>query len=175
MAKQLTDGQFVELLTSCQVRLRSFARSLVHSRADADDVLQDACVALWEKREGYDADRKFFSWACGVVLIEVLRYRQNMTTDKLVFDEALINTLSTEYVLQEDELDRRRRLLRQCIAKLNNRDRGLLKDRYQSNVKPKHISEQRSWPLSSVYSALTRIRALLHQCIETSLTQQTRS
>lgn len=175
MARQSTDKQFVELLTSSQIRLGAYALSLVRSHTDADDVLQNASIALWEKRAEYDADREFFPWACGVVLIEVLRYRDKTKREKLLFDDGLINTLATEHVARADELDLRRQLLSLCIAKLSESDRRLLQDRYGSDVKLKKISQQRGWSLPSVYNALSRIRSALHRCIETNLAQKSHS
>jgi len=172
MAKQLTDAQFVERLTSDQMRLRAFAITLMPFGTDADDVLQDACMTLWEKRSKYDADREFYPWACGVVLIQVLRYRRKKATDKLLFDEVLINTIATEYVANTDKYDLHREQLRACVDKLGDKDRGLLEDRYRSNMKPKEMALQRGRPLTTVYSALARIRELLHRCIEASLVQQ---
>jgi len=175
MAKQLTDGQFVELLTSSQGRLEVLALALVRPRTDADDVLQNTSITLWEKRGEYDADRKFFPWASGMMMIEVLRYRQKKAQDKLIFDEALVNILSKEYVGQADELDLRRQLLPYCVAKLCDSDRELIEDRYGSNVTPKKMSERRGRPLPTLYSALARIRVSLFQCIEAELAQQDHS
>jgi len=175
MTRQLTDGEFVELLTSAQGRLEVLALALVRSRTDADDVLQNASITLWQKRSEYNADRKFFPWASGVVLIEVLRYRQKKARDKLIFDESLMDTLSNDYVIQADQLDLRRQFLPYCIAQLSDSDRKLLEDRYGSNVMPKKISRQRGQPLPTVYSALSRVRASVRRCIEMKLAQQARS
>lgn len=172
MAEQLTDGQFVELLTSSQSRLGAFALTLVRSRADAEDVLQNACIALWEKRGVYDVDRNFFSWACGVVMFEVLKYREKAGRDKLVFDNTLIETLSAEYVVRADELELRRQLLSICITKLSDKDRQILEERYGSNIKPKTIAQQRKCPLQSVYTTLSRIRVSLLRCVEKNLARQ---
>ena len=169
MREPISDARFVEFLTTSQVRLRSYALSLVRVPTDADDVLQNASIALWEKRKDYDPDRDFFPWACGVVLIEVLRYRRKMATDKLMFDEALINTLAADYILRADELDRRRELLHDCVDKLNEKDRGLLSDRYQFSVKPKELAQRYGCPPTTVYSALSRIREALFRCIEIGL------
>ena len=172
MSKPLDDGRFVELLTSTQVRLRAYALSLVRIPADADDLLQNACMALWRKREDFDPERDFFAWACGVVLTEVLRYRRKAATDKLMFDEVLINTLATEYLERSDELDNRREILHECVAKLSDKDRALLEDRYRSGVKPKEISERRGCAVTTVYSALSRIREALYRCVKSNLAQQ---
>lgn len=172
MAANLTDAQFVDCLSSNQARLRAYAISMVRSPSDADDLLQNACLTLWEKREQYDSDRKFFPWACGFVLIEILRHRRKMATDKLMFDAELINTLSEEYLADADAYDMRRETMHKCLAKLNGEDRGLLEDRYCMNVKPKEISEMHGLPLPTIYGSLSRIRRALHRCIKANLAQQ---
>lgn len=172
MSNKLDDGQFVERLTSCQARLRAYAIMLVRSPTDADDIMQNACLTLWDKREDYDRSRDFFPWACGVILIEVLRFRRKRATEKLLFDEALINSLAEDFIAQSAEYDSRREQLHHCVAKLSEQDRDLLTDRYRLNVKPKKLSKLRGWPVSTVYSALTRIRESLYRCIEANLAQQ---
>lgn len=167
MTEPLSDAQFVEILTSSQVSLRSYALSLLRVASDADDVLQNACAVLWEKRRNYDSSRDFFPWACGVVLIEVLRHRRKKATEKLLFDETLINTLAAEYLKHSEELERRQELLHHCVSKLNDEDRQLLDERYQRNIKPKQIATQRGKPPTTIYSALARIREALFRCIET--------
>lgn len=175
MAANLTDSQFVDFLSSNQARLRAYAISMVRSPVDADDLLQNACLTLWDKRKQYDADREFFPWACGFVLIEILRHRRKKATDKLMFDENLVNTLSTEYIANSDDYDMRRESMHKCLGKLDVNDRGLLEDRYCMNVKPKEISERRGKPLPTIYGSLSRIRRALHRCIEAKLAQQSHS
>lgn len=174
MASRLTDTQFVERLTAAQMRLRAYAISLLRVATDADDVLQNASLTLWEKRASYDAERDFFPWACGVLLIEVHRYRRKSATDKLMFDAELIDTLAADYVKQIDGLEQRVENLKTCIGKLNEKDRGLLADRYRSEYRPKEMAAQRGCPVTTLYSALTRIRGLLQRCIESHLTQADR-
>lgn len=175
MAENLTDAQFVDCLSSNQARLRAYAISMVRNSVDADDLLQNACLTLWEKREQYNSDREFFPWACGFVLIEILRHRRKKATDKLMFDENLVKTLSAEYLANADDYDMRRESMHKCLGKLNGEDRGLLEDRYCMNVKPKEISKQRGRPLPTIYGSLSRIRRALHRCIETNLAQQSHS
>src|SRR5260221_12241289 len=83
------DDPFVELLAQSQVRLRTYLCTLLRDRTATDDVLQDVNVALWKNRMTFDPSRDFMRWAAGVALIEVLRFRRKVATDKLLFDEAL--------------------------------------------------------------------------------------
>ncbi|TWT35381.1 RNA polymerase sigma factor [Posidoniimonas corsicana] len=172
MTQRLNDAQFVEKLTAVQLRLRSYAISLVRSPSDADDILQNASLTLWNKRGDYDATREFFPWACGIVLIEVHRHRRKYATDKLMFSGPLIDTLAAEYVEQSDELENRVKTLQKCVAKLDEKDRVLLKERYASGFKPKEMSRRRGCPITTLYSALSRIRGLLQRCVESTLAQE---
>lgn len=172
MPSRLTDEQFVERLTAAQMRLRAYAISLLRVPSDADDALQNASLTLWKKREDFDADRDFFPWACGVLLIEVHRLRRKSATDKLMFDADLIDTLAGEYVRQVDELDHRLLVLQGCVEKLSEKDRLLLKERYRSDFKPKEIAQKRGCPVTTMYSALGRIRNQLQACVEKAIVRE---
>jgi RNA polymerase sigma-70 factor (ECF subfamily) len=168
-----SDDEFVEQLAKIQLRLRSYIYTLLRDSTSADDVLQEASVALWKKRLDYDASRDFFRWACGVALIEVLRHRRKTATDKLLFDEALLNTLAAEYVEQTEDWDLRRAALNRCMQKLRTQDRWLLDARYRSGVTVGQIADQLGRPLSTIYSSLTRIRESLYRCVRITLAQET--
>ncbi len=163
------DDRFVQLFAQSQLRLRAYIFSLVRDCTHADDVLQEASIALWKKRATFDPTRDFFRWACGVALIEVLRFRRMAATDKLQFDEALINTLAEEYLEHADDNDRRRTALPDCMKKLSEQDRWLLSARYSSEITVAQIAEQLGRPLSTVYSSLVRIRESLYRCVELAI------
>lgn len=171
MSRHLTDTEFIELLTSAQLRLRTYALTLLPNSNDADDVVQSASIALWKKRAAYDPDRSFLAWASGYVLTEVLRLRRKKATDKLIFGEALLSTLAVEYTLQSREIDERRALLHHCMQKLSPEDQRLLRERYMASTKVSQIAEARGVPTSTLYSALARIREALYVCIQTNLAQ----
>ena len=116
--KQSSDDDFVELMTKNQLRLRSFILTLVRDAATADDVLQDTSLVVWKKRLDFDRSKDFFRWACGVALLEVLQYRRRADSDRLLFDEDLINVLAVDYMEHVEDWDQQRSALRGCIQKL---------------------------------------------------------
>jgi RNA polymerase sigma-70 factor, ECF subfamily len=166
------DDAFVELLAKNQVRLRSYISTLVRDSGAADDVLQDASMALWKNRNAFDPSRDFFRWACGMALVEVLRFRRKVATDKLLFDEALLNTLAADYVKHVEDWDRRESALSGCLQKLSAKDRWLLDARYQSGVTTAQIAQQLGRPLSTIYSSLARIRESLFRCVQSAIAQE---
>ncbi|HZZ29661.1 MAG TPA: sigma-70 family RNA polymerase sigma factor [Pirellulales bacterium] len=166
------DDAFVELLAKNQVRLRSYIATLVRDSGAADDLLQEASMALWKNRKAYDSNRDFFRWACGMALIEVLRFRRKAATDKLLFDEALLNTLAADYIKHVEDWDRREIALSGCLQKLSAKDRWLLDARYRSDVTTAQIAQQLGKPLSTIYSSLSRIRETLFRCVQSAIAQE---
>lgn len=154
------------------MRIRAFTISLVRSPADADDILQNAYLVLWAKREKYNPESSFFAWACGVVLIEVRVFARKAAREKLLFDTELIETLASEYLEKASDLDSKIAALQKCMAKLDDKDRELLTDRYRSGFKPKELSAQRNCPLPTLYSALSRIRRLLLRCVKSTVAHE---
>jgi RNA polymerase sigma-70 factor (ECF subfamily) len=159
------DAEFVELLATSQLQLRALAISLVGSPLEADDILQNACMTLWQKRAEYRHDGGFLRWAAGVIYIETLRLRRRRATEKLRFDESLLATLAEDYLQHADELNWQREHLPQCLAKLKKRDRRLIDLRYTSGKTIADIAELLVCPQSTVYNALARIRQALHECL----------
>ncbi len=170
----LDNDDFVQMLAEHQRRLRAYVFTLGPDCSHADDVLQDASVALWKRRDAYDRSRDFFPWACGVALIEVLRYRRKMATDRLQFDDALINTLSMEYLERSDDVEVRQAALADCLKKLSGHDYWLITSRYSVGTRVPELAASIGRPASTVYSALARIREVLHRCVERTLALNSR-
>lgn len=84
--------EFVKRVTGLQNRLYSCIISLVGSAADAEDVLQDVNVTLWEKMDEALAADSFDAWAYGVARMQVLAYHR----DRQVFDPELLELIHTE-------------------------------------------------------------------------------
>ena len=160
---------FVQLLAKHQCALNSFVSSLVPTRADAEDVLQETSLALWRKWPEYDVDRDFFRWACGIAHIEVVRHRRKAATDRLWFNEELIEVLSSEMVENADLFDLRRDALEGCVKKLPRADRSLLELRYQSGMSVDTVASSLGRTTRTVHRSFSRIRRLLYQCINATL------
>jgi RNA polymerase sigma-70 factor, ECF subfamily len=166
------DDPFVELLAANQVWLRTYLCTLLRDRTATDDVQQEANVALWKSRKAYDATRDFKRWAAGVALIEVLQYRRKTATNKLQFDESLLNILSADYVKEIGEVTAREAALSECVRKLKTDDRWLLETHYWSGLAITQIASQLGRPVSTLYSSLARIREALYRCIQSQIAQQ---
>ena len=160
---------FVQLFAKHQCALNSFVSSLVPTRADAEDVLQETSLALWKKWTDYDVTRDFFRWACGIAHIEVVRHRRKAATDRLWFNEDLIEVLSFEMIENSELLDLRRDALESCIKKLPGTDQSVLELRYRSGMSVETVADSLDRTTRTIHRTLARIRRLLHQCITASI------
>ncbi len=169
-------GYFVQLFAQHQRRVHAYIGSLLPNRTDADDVMQETSLVLWKKWDQFDKNRKFLPWACGVALLEVLKFRRLRGASRCVFNEELVKSLAIEAMDQldshDDSHDERRLVLRGCLKQLGDSDRQLIEHRYQSAITAKQTAADLGRPASTVYKALVRIREALFQCVQRKIAQK---
>ncbi len=171
-ANQEDVESFVSLLGRHYSSVYGYVITLVAKPADADDIMQETCIALWRKFSDFDPDRNFRSWAFGIARIEVLRYRQKMARSKLWFSEEVLETLSEEVEEPQAEADARHAALAKCLNSLSESDRSIIRSRYDKDQSVREISMALKRPESTVYKMLLRIRSSLADCIQARLFQE---
>ncbi|MBI4624297.1 MAG: sigma-70 family RNA polymerase sigma factor [Verrucomicrobia bacterium] len=161
--------QFLRLFLSCQPRIFAYIRSLVFSRADADDVLQETALVLWEKFDQYEPGTHFDRWAYRIAHFQILAHRQNKARDRLQFGDHLIERLADEMVAEGDRHEASHDALTQCLAKLPEGDRDLIRQRYRPGGTNRDVAQATGRSESVISRALNRIRTALLLCIEGTL------
>ena len=68
--------RFVQLLSKCERRLNDYVLSLVPNWADAEEVLQETKLRLWQQYHEYDPTKDFGAWACTIAYYQVLTMRK---------------------------------------------------------------------------------------------------
>ena len=76
---------FLRLFTAHEPALRTFVRSLVPLVADANDVMQEVAVVLWQKFGEYESSEDFRRWAFGVARFKVLAWQRDRMRDRHLF------------------------------------------------------------------------------------------
>ena len=168
-------AEFAELLRANQGRLYGYIHALVRDLDDADDLFQQTTIILWNKFGEYDRDRSFLTWACGVARFEVSNFLRTRGRQKLYFTDDLNLLLIEAYDrVPKDEMEERRDALGQCVGKLRERDRELLRECYGDSAGVGTAAGKRGRSSQSVYNSLRRIRRALYECIERTLAAQAR-
>ncbi len=169
------DAEFAAQLQACQARLYGYIHSLVRDLNDADDILQQTTFILWKKFSQFDRQRSFFAWACGVARLEVANFLHSRSRHQLYFSDHLnLLLIEAQNEVEEAELEDRREALARCVAKLRDRDRGLLHECYGEPDSIHGAADRRSRSPQSIYNSLRRIRRSLYECINRTLAHESR-
>ena len=60
--------RFLSLFLRSEREIFRYVVALVPNLADADDIVQQTAIALWEKFDSYDPEKPFTPWACRFAL-----------------------------------------------------------------------------------------------------------
>jgi len=164
------DEQVVQLIAGCQDRLFAYVLTLVPDRTVARDILQEANLVLWRRRERYVAGTSFVAWAYKIAFVQVLAHRRDRGRDRHVFfSEELMGQLADEAQQDLEGISDRRTALQGCLAKLSERRRWLIAQRYSSGSSIRVIAEMTGKTVGAIATAVYRIRNALRDCIARTL------
>jgi RNA polymerase sigma-70 factor (ECF subfamily) len=156
---------FVRLLTRYEADVHRYIVSLLPGSAETDDVMQDTAALLWRKFSEYDPDRPFLPWAMRFAYFEVLKHRKKVGQSRLIFSDALVDTLAADYDKIAPELESRRKALAHCLTKLSGRDRELLQHRYDAGKTIQQLAAQQKRSVHKLYHTLDHLRGALMECV----------
>ena len=165
--------QFTRLLVANQRRLYGFIFTLVQDHSAADDVLQEATSLLWQKFESFEPGTDFGAWAMKVARFKVLEWRRKQQKLPLPIEEELLHELAgkAEVAQLTDDLGRRE-ALEHCLTKLNERDSGLLNQRYAEDRPVSGIAAKLGRTRDAIYKVLARIHRDLQRCIQGKMKEE---
>ena len=163
------DGKVVELITRHQQLLYSYIVSLLYRSQDAQDVLQETNLILWEKRANAPQESEFGAWACTIAFYQVLSYRKRNQRSRLFFSEGLLKDLATHVDAEPELAFSKNRALQQCVEHLPDNSQQLLKQRYFTRLSVTEIAAELQRSTKAVSQSLYRIRKNLLGCIQRRL------
>ena len=167
--------EFVRLFTAHQREVYVYILALLAHRAGAEEVLQETNLVLWRKFEEFHSGTSFGAWACRIAYYEVLKYRQRRRRDVLCFSEVFVEEIAAEAVEQRDALQARSRALADCLAKLPERDRDLIRRRYSPDASTRSLATEVGRSMDAVRKAVRRIRQALSECVTRELAAEERT
>jgi len=164
--------QFVELLARCERRLSGYVSTLVPDWHDADEVLQETKIRLWEQFSQYDASKDFGAWACTVAYYLALAQRKKSQRQHTRFSPQFFDMMAVEAGLISLEADARHIALMDCLETLDQPSRDLIAQYYVRGATIKSVAIRLGRSISGVQKAVARIRQKLQECIEWKLRRE---
>lgn len=167
--------EFVRLLRRHDQRLAAYVHSLVPSWSDADDVIQETSIRLWEQFDQYDRSADFGAWACAIAKYMVLDARKQSRRANLFFGDDVLDLMADTIERVDADVRERHEALEGCVEKLSDESRELLAAYYAPNMEPAEVAARFGRTTGSLYTAVSRIRGQLRKCVERYLRQEDRS
>ena len=169
--------RFVGLFAQVHDNLFAYIFSLLPHWSDAEDVFQQTSLVLWRKFGSFQPtaktpDTDFLAWACRVAFFEVQNFRRTAGRDRLMFDNDLVEQLAVERDVSPQRGGRRRDFLLDCIAKLSEKQRDLIRYAYEGETTIRQLAEQLHRSPQTIYNRLNLIRRELFECVEDAVRQQ---
>jgi RNA polymerase sigma-70 factor (ECF subfamily) len=161
--------EFLRLFTASESAVRAFVRSLVPTLDDANDVMQEVALVLWEKFAEYESNEDFRRWAFGVARFKVLSWQRDRMRDRHVFGPEATTLLAAEAERHSELLEAQRLALQSCVQKLPTEQRELVHSAYAPGARIDALSERLGGTPMALYKKLHRIRLALSECVRRAL------
>jgi RNA polymerase sigma-70 factor (ECF subfamily) len=157
---------YLRLLAQHDRWLATYVYSLVASPADAQDILQEVKVTMWKHFARFEPGTNFRAWARQIATNQILNFRrasQKHLSSQL--EEEFIEAVAAEIDRRADVLDRKADALRVCLHKLPEPHRKIVVWRYFEDCGIEEIAQKSDRSVEAVYRLLSRIRAVLNDCV----------
>ena len=165
---------FLRLFLQNERRLYAYIFALLPNRADADDVLQETSMTMWDRFEADAPPTEFAAWGKRIAYHKVLDFYKKSQRAQARLSLIFLKRIAETATGQADELqlDARRDALTECVEKLPDRDRELLTHRFADGATTQSASQQTGRSVDAVYKALAKLREALFQCVQNTLTRE---
>jgi RNA polymerase sigma-70 factor (ECF subfamily) len=128
------------------------------NRTEAEDIAQDSVVRAWRKRSTLRNREARKSWLGAIVRNEAIREFARRRPDPTDLVEVLQGCEDERVVATVERAD-----LHAALERLNQRDRQLVRLRYDEDLTQEAIAYRLSIPLGTVKVRLHRVRAKLRR------------
>jgi RNA polymerase sigma-70 factor (ECF subfamily) len=153
--------------------LRAFIYSLVRHAADADDLLQEVGVFVLSRgAEAPTVPAEFATWCRTVARHRIMHHWRSQRRVRGVPSERLAELVDQAYAEAApgpDQVSTRQRALGECLGRVSEPMRHLLKLRYLDGLNSDEIGDRTRRSAASVRMALMRARDLLARCLDRRL------
>jgi RNA polymerase sigma-70 factor, ECF subfamily len=163
-------AELMNLFSRHQRRLLAYIQTLVPSRNDVEDIMQEVGLVMLKKFNEFEPGSNFIAWAYRIAYHEVQHYYQRRRNKNLpCIDVEALQCLSKEVVDNVSRQDARHEALLDCLKRLSERDRQLVMTRYEAGGGVVQAAQLSGRSIQAAYKALSRIRNALMQCVDQKL------
>lgn len=170
LLKQTAEGSrsaFAELYTLTSPKLYSLAYGILRSSGEAEDVLQEIYVAIWQRADQFDPGR-------GTAMTWLISLARNKAIDRLrQARETAGEETDWTHIIDEQAtppeaagMTQERRRLEGCIQKLEARQRGVIVEAFYTGASYPDLAARLSVPIGTMKSWVRCSLLQLKTCLE---------
>src|SRR6188472_2651017 len=111
--------RFLSLFLRSEREIFRYVAALVPNVAEAEDIVQQTALVLWEKFDAYDPGLPFTPWACRFALNKTRQWLERRQQWQALLENGLSEELALRWEELRPELDRRLGHLEGCLGKLS--------------------------------------------------------
>ncbi|MDB6132684.1 MAG: hypothetical protein JWM59_927 [Verrucomicrobiales bacterium] len=161
--------QFLSLFLRSEREIFRYVAALVPFVSDAEDIVQETALVLWEKFDSYNPGLPFTPWACRFALNKTRQWLERRHRWKILLDNGLAEELAQRREDLRPELDLRLSHLAGCLGKLPEDQRSLVEGYYYRRDGIEKLAAEFSRTVAATYKTLQRVRGALQSCIEEAI------
>ena len=159
----------LELLTLLGAHERSlfaYVCALTPNWQDAEEIMQQVRIRIWQDFEQYDPAKPFGCWARAIAYYLTLAYRKERNRQREFFSERILEEVSLTYEMVAETANERRSALVRCLDKLGGQKRRVIEEYYGSAEPSQRLADRLSMTPNALRQLLFRIRKTLFECVE---------
>jgi RNA polymerase sigma-70 factor (ECF subfamily) len=164
--------EFLHMLTSNNSRIYAFIFSLVLNHSDTEDIMQETVTYMYQEFNKFQEGTNFLAWALRIAHFRVLSFIQKRQKAPRYFDSDLIELIEEETKPVLHKMNDRLEILRRCLKKLGEKDKALIRLRYEKGISVQNIAQGVGKSIHSIYRGLSRIHDKLLRCIRITIAEE---
>jgi len=167
------EAEFLRGLEGSYRDLYASVLSIVGSRADADDVVQEVCAVLWEKFDEFEPGTSFRKWSCAFAFnVAKAHLRQRRRRKGFGLSDQALLKISQHQNAGTELFDLRREILERCLTKLPAKDHRFIMECYSRRTTLGQYARNHNTPITTVYTRLHRLRKVIVDCVQRGLSHE---
>lgn len=164
-----THRKFLELHMAHQKELFAFLLAGSRDYSQAEELLQKVTIILWEKFSEFDPARPYPAWAFGIARRQLALHFRESRKREVSLPADLLEEISLGMETDAELLSSESRALTQCLDKLPEHSRDLLRKRYVEGSSLADLAQAMGQTLAALNMRLVRIRKALLDCTARAL------
>jgi RNA polymerase sigma-70 factor (ECF subfamily) len=164
--KNAAQQRFLSLFLRSEREIFRYVAALVPNVADAEDIVQQTALALWEKFDSYDLNHPFTPWACRFALNKTKQWIERRQRWQALLEGGLAEELAQRREELRSEIETRLKHLEGCLNKLPAEQLSMVEGYYYRRDGIERLAEETGRTVAAAYKTLQRIRQALQTCIE---------